>query len=75
VSPDQVGDEVELGHLLDVLALFITMMATRAILARTYKEFAQDLPTLLAQSMRMTGGGFHVPSSASGLGQYIRSAR
>jgi hypothetical protein len=35
------GDEVELGHFVDVLVLIITMMAARAILGKVYESLGR----------------------------------
>jgi len=40
------GDEVELGHFLDVLVLIIAMMAARAILGKIYESLGEAEPTL-----------------------------
>ena len=39
------GDHVELGHFIDVLALIIAMMATKAIMVKIYKSLGETAPS------------------------------
>jgi len=39
------GDHVELGHFIDVLALIIAMMATKAIMVKLYQSLGETAPT------------------------------
>jgi len=39
------GDHVELGHFIDVLALIIAMMATKAIMVKVYQSLGETAPS------------------------------
>jgi len=39
------GDHVELGHFIDVLALIIAMMATKAIMVKLYQSLGETAPS------------------------------
>jgi len=39
------GDHVELGHFIDVLALIIAMMATKAIMVKFYQKLGEPAPS------------------------------
>jgi hypothetical protein len=39
------GDHVELGHFVEVLALIIAMMATKAIMVKLYQSLGETAPS------------------------------